>query len=153
MVDVRASLRKMRALSAVELSTTVLAAFLLPICCLAIRVFGVSRILEFTRQTPVAEMGQVPSLAVLKRRGYAVGVAGRHLVFPALCLPQSIVLAWLLRRGGSAAVVRIGVKLVAGRLLAHAWVECEGIPVNARAEIAVEFAAFDDVVPLAAFRE
>jgi hypothetical protein len=45
------------------------------------------------------------------------------------CLAKSVALAWILRRNGVAATVRIGVR-TGGRFDAHAWVECEGAPIN-----------------------
>jgi hypothetical protein len=48
--------------------------------------------------------------------------------------------------------LRIGVRLNQGRLDAHAWVECEGVPVNDRPDVGAQFASFGDIVPLDAFQ-
>jgi hypothetical protein len=83
--------------------------------------------------------------------GEAVNAAARHTPFPATCLTRSLLLAWLLRRRGVACDLRIGVRLIGGALDAHAWVECQGVPVNDRADIATQFASFGDLVPPESF--
>src|ERR671923_1529389 len=49
----------------------------------------------------------------------------------ACCLPVAIVTAWLLARQGTPATLRIGVARRAARLTAHAWLECDGVPLLA----------------------
>jgi hypothetical protein len=58
----------------------------------------------------------------------------------------------MIRMRGAAAQVRIGVRFASGTLDAHAWVELDGQPVNDRADVSTRFAAFDQIVPAAAFR-
>jgi hypothetical protein len=56
----------------------------------------------------------------------AIARAARHIP-GATCLVQAETLCWLLRREGYDSVLQIGVQPPsAGRLEAHAWVECEG---------------------------
>lgn len=71
-------------------------------------------------------------LAVKRARAYGI--------YRGNCLSQSMALLWLLRRAGHAGQIKIGVKSVAGRPLAHAWVELEGETIDPAA-IAGEYAA------------
>lgn len=57
---------------------------------------------------------------------WAIGIAQR-LIPDATCLPQAIAAESLLIRDGHDVALRIGVmKNAAGKIEAHAWVECEG---------------------------
>jgi len=57
---------------------------------------------------------------------WAIGIAQR-LIPDATCLPQAIAAESLLVRDGHDVALRIGVmKNAAGKIEAHAWVECEG---------------------------
>ena len=69
----------------------------------------------------------------------AVDRAGRY-VPGGTCLPKSLALAWMLRRRGVSAAVRIGVR-TAGGFEAHAWVEVEGVALPAPDGAADRFAA------------
>ena len=51
-------------------------------------------------------------------------------VWPARCLPQAIAGYCLLRRGGLAPVVKLGVAVEPRGLDAHAWLECDGVIVT-----------------------
>ena len=57
--------------------------------------------------------------------------SNRLLPWPSTCLRRSLVLTALLRRRGLSANVRFGVRREADLLLAHAWVECDGVEIEA----------------------
>jgi hypothetical protein len=60
------------------------------------------------------------------------------------CLEQSLVLWYLLQRQRIPARFRIGVRTVAGKFEAHAWVEYEGTPLNqSEEELHQHYAAFE----------
>jgi hypothetical protein len=61
-----------------------------------------------------------------------VAAAARALPGATGCLPRAIALEALLRRGGHAAELRVGVapRRGRGRLAAHAWVEVDGVAVG-----------------------
>jgi hypothetical protein len=71
-----------------------------------------------------------------------VQAAARYELFRPTCLPQSLVLWWLLRRQGFAGELRIGVRPEPSRLEAHAWVEFQGQPLNDGADVARRFSPF-----------
>jgi len=73
---------------------------------------------------PGGDLTRVDRLARISR------AVARRWPLNALCLQRSLALLWLLRRNGISAELRIGVQKPEGKLLAHAWVEVEGKPVN-----------------------
>jgi Transglutaminase-like superfamily len=91
---------------------------------------------------------QPMSLADIQALGAAVNMAARHTPFPATCLTRSLLTGWFLHRRGVASELRIGVRLTQGVLNAHAWVECNGIPVNDLPDIASQFSVFDKPLPV-----
>ena len=103
------------------------------VAVVAIRTLGVERTLRLAsrpvRGTVTTVIGDVVT---------AVDRAGRY-VPGGTCLPKSLALAWMLRRRGVAAAVRIGVKKD-GRFEAHAWVECGGVAVTEPSGIEDRFA-------------
>lgn len=66
--------------------------------------------------------------AVTRRTIWAINALGKRMLGTKPCLTQALVTQWLLQRQNIDSVLRIGVaKDAEGRLLAHAWVEREGI--------------------------
>lgn len=60
----------------------------------------------------------------------ATAIRRASRLWPARCLPQAIAGYCLLRRGGHAATVRLGVAVEHRRLDAHAWLECDDVIVT-----------------------
>ena len=80
-----------------------------------------------------------------------LGVAARRGLFSSNCLSRSVTLWWLLRRRRIAAELRIGVRREGPILLAHAWVEHGGRPLNDSEAMRARFAVFDgSILPPAA---
>ena len=114
----------------------------LPLVALGLRCWGFRRLQARLNQRVaraphssvlVAELDQARATARL------VQAAARYGLFRPTCLPQSLVLWWLLRRQGLAADLRIGVKPEPNRLEAHAWVEFQGQALNDGADVARRF--------------
>ena len=78
--------------------------------------------------------------------GRMVKIAGRRGVFKATCLPQSLVLWYLLRRQGISAELRIGVRKEMDRLQGHAWVEVAESAINEDTDVARGFAVLDRAI-------
>ena len=133
---------------------TLLAAWIwLPFFWLGLRVLGLPRLQALLESRPLAAQPEsVLILSEIQALGEAVNIAARHSPFPATCLTRSLMLSWLLRRRGVESHLRIGVRLTQGALDAHAWVECEGVPVNDNPDVNAQFASFGDLIPLAAFQ-
>jgi transglutaminase superfamily protein len=113
-------LASVRRLSAAERRILALGWLLLVVAPLALRVLPLRRMLTPAR--PRSGPGLPP-----ERVARLVEVAARA-VPGAGCLPVAVVTAWLLARQGTRATLRIGVARHAGRLAAHAWLECDGVP-------------------------
>lgn len=79
------------------------------------------------------------SLESLKYIGHLVNRTAHHVLPPNNCLTRSVYMQWLLRRRGIAAVLRLGVQLEDGQLLAHAWVDYAGTPLNDSADVAERY--------------
>ena len=88
-----------------------------------------------------------PALDELTRLGYLVNSAAHHVLPAGNCLTRSLYLQWLLRRRGVPTDLRIGVQLSDGQLLAHAWVEYAGHPLNDAPDVADRYAPFARPLP------
>ncbi|MDP3673047.1 MAG: lasso peptide biosynthesis B2 protein [Telluria sp.] len=152
MREVKDAVARFRALGGEEKRSVMLAVVLLPYCWLALRSLGLARVLARLRRLPTGVQLTPDAIQSARLLGRAVNIAARRGPFRMSCLTRSVLLAWLLRRRGIDVGVRIGVKVSAGEMAAHAWVQCAGVPVNDRPDIAAEFAPFDEVAPLAVFR-
>lgn len=144
-------LAQFRALSHAEQRTLLAAATWMPVFWLGLRVLGLPRFqarLERARK-PICSAITLPEVQAL---GELVNIAARHTLGSRTCLTRSLLLGWLLRRRGVESQLRIGVRLRGGALDAHAWVECEGVPVNDSPDVSAQFASFGDLIPLEAFQ-
>lgn len=131
---------KLRALSGLECRTLAAAYALLPLCSLALRLFGLERLKARVKHVPVA--GTRVDMEIAVAMGRMVNAAASHSPFPTQCLARSLLLHWMLQRHGLASQLRIGVRLDHGQLDAHAWVELAGQPVNDSGDIGGQFSAF-----------
>ena len=139
-----------RALSLSDRRTLLVAALLMPVFWLGLTLLGLAGFQARVLDGPMAR-GAPMALKDIQALGELVNIAARHTLGPRTCLTRSLLLAWLLRRRGVFSQLRIGVRLTQGMLDAHAWVECDGIPVNDRPYVSTQFASFGDLVHLKAF--
>lgn len=84
-------------------------------------------------------------LSLAQTTAQLVQSAARWNPLPATCLSRSLVLIWLLRRQGLVAELRIGVAQADGQMMAHAWVEHDGVALNDSQDVAGRYAPFDHV--------
>lgn len=134
-------LSRLRALPGRERRVLLVACALLPVFCIGLRFLG----LRHFRDGPgilFPTRAQPRCMASPTRVAAMVNIAGNRAVFPSTCLARALLIDWLLRRQGFPAELRIGVRLADGVLAAHAWVECEGAPVDASPDISQEYLAF-----------
>lgn len=137
-------------LSRVQQLTLLAAWAWLPLFWLGLRVLGLPRFQGWLLKTP-AQSTRALTLPDIQALGETVNIAARYTPFRATCLTRSLLLGWLLHRRSVQSDLRIGVRLTQGALDAHAWVECDGIPVNDKPDVASDFASFGDLVPAKAF--
>lgn len=74
----------------------------------------------------------------------ALRLAIQYGLYPGNCLSRSLTLWWLLRRQGVDSELRIGVRIVAGRFQAHAWIEYAGQPLYEVQDVHQHYTAFPD---------
>jgi hypothetical protein len=120
----------------------------LPLTGLGLRWLGFKRMQD--RVASSAHLSQSPpEYAVERARTLSrwVGVAARRGMARGTCLTQSLTLLRLLQREGVMGQLRIGVRLQAGQLDAHAWVEVDGQPVNDSPDVTARYAAYDHTRP------
>jgi hypothetical protein len=120
-----------------------------PLFWLALRTFGLARCMAWIQPResgPHLQDGDLAAIAGL------VNAAVTRALGSHQCLTRSLVLLWLLARRGTAAQLRIGVRKQGGHLLAHAWVEAGGTPLNDDPDAVRDYTAFDALLPLRAFR-
>ena len=139
------ALRKLLALSFAELVLLTEAAAALPLTRAALARRGYHATvraldrLAGAAPAPALRGDQAARAAATARLVYA---AGARFPFRANCLPKALVLRTLLRRQGIAPELRIGVRIVAGRLEGHAWVEHAGVPLSQHPDVAERFKPF-----------
>lgn len=136
------SLATWRSLTWRERRTFAAATVLLPVAAVALRTRGPARLAAFIAAAsapPLAAAGEQQRALETARM---VMAAARRSPWNS-CLPQSLVLQWLLQRSGIVSELRLGVRKTAGILDAHAWVEYHGLILNDGAIVHERFAAFD----------
>ena len=150
MSNIPSHFAKFSAMSHGEQRTLLVAWAWLPLFWLGMRVLGLPRFQGWLLKTP-PQSARALKLSDIQALGEAVNIAARYTPFRATCLTRSLLLGWMLHRRGIHSDLRIGVRLIQGALDAHAWVECDGLPVNDRPDVACDFEPFDTIVPTTAF--
>lgn len=138
--------RRLRTLDAQDWRVLAASAFLLPAVWVGLRLFGIPRGTHSSRVSLGADPRVDP-----QRMAWLVNAAAARHPLPVTCLSRSVLLAWMLSRRGVATQLRIGVRPRDGSLLAHAWLEHEGRPLNDSPAALAGFAVFDSPIPLRAF--
>ena len=132
------SFDRWRALTGTEQWLTVKSAVLIASAAASLRLLGLKRTLRITaldERSPVpARLSDPMSKTVIADVTSAADRAERYAPGGS-CLSKSVVLAWLLRRQGVPAEIRIGVR-TAGEFEAHAWVEANGLESKDQARFA-----------------
>jgi hypothetical protein len=142
--------RKFRSLGARQQRVVAAALVLLPVFRLGVHLLGLQRWRAFTLRT--AGRPSHMSADDARALGALVNAVARHSPLPAACLTRSLVAEWLLRRRGIDAQLRIGVQRNSAGIAAHAWVECDGVPVNDRPDIAESFLPFAELANASSLR-
>jgi len=123
---------------------------LLPVFWLLLHRIGLARLHALIVRSAVR---QVLPMSESRNIANIVNTAARLSPFPVNCLTRSLLLRWSLRRRGIDSELRIGARLAGGALEAHAWVECEGHPVNDKLEVGRDFAVFGQLPAPRAFNK
>lgn len=142
---------RFRRLSALDRTSLVEALVLLPVTGSALLLVGLRRwqgILSAMaphRKSPAVNLSRELAAAKLEsaqRVARMVAAASREGLYHGQCLPQSVVLWWLLLWRREPAELHIGVRQVDAKFEAHAWVELFGCVVNDADGVRRDYVAF-----------
>lgn len=118
----------------------------IPAAAAALHTLGYQRTLRACERLTSTAAPAADARAVELALGRALRRAETYAPFRGVCLSRSVALWCLLRRRGVQGRLCLGARLDAGRLSAHAWVECDGRIVNDTPDVRERF------VPLEAAR-
>jgi hypothetical protein len=124
--------------------------FLLIFTGALLRVTGLARTRRFlTRSIGAPMVGTLDSrsVATAHRIARLVSIASRHGPYRPNCLPQSLVLWWLLQRRRLPARLLIGVRRSGAALMGHAWVEVGRDPVGDPASTSKAYVPYELLEP------
>ncbi|HXG55490.1 MAG TPA: lasso peptide biosynthesis B2 protein [Vicinamibacterales bacterium] len=127
-----------RTLSCFDVRTTLLAAALLPLMHVCIRMEGAVRVIAWLRRDS-RHRGSPAGAAVVHRVAWAVARASNRGLHAGNCLSRSLTLIWLLGRHDVVAELRLGARLEEQRFEAHAWVVWEGMVLNDSPSVGLRF--------------
>ena len=142
---------RFRRLSAPDRTSLVKALVLLPVTGAALSLIGLRRWQGFLSWLAPRRKSHADNLSpeLVARKldsarsvGRMVAAASREGFYHAQCLPQSLVLWWLLLWRHEPAELHIGVRQVEAKFEAHAWVELFGCVVNDTDGVRQDFVAF-----------
>lgn len=122
-------LRGWLALSGPDRARVLMMMIALPTVAAALRLFGYVRIRRWLERRSAAGQTRTATAAEVERAielARLAALAGRRGPIAANCLPQSLLVYWLLRRRSLAPELKIGVRKQDVALDAHAWVELQG---------------------------
>ncbi len=139
---------KFRALVPAERRVVIAALLLLPVFSAALRLAGGNRLPSALASGLAQRSGGVPLEP--ERTAMLVGAVAGRLPLRPTCLVRSLFLQWLLQRQGLRGHLKVGVRFSRGVLEAHAWVECDGRPVNELPAVCAQYHAFSEPLPMGA---
>jgi hypothetical protein len=141
---IRSKRNRLRELTGRERALLGTALVLLHVTTIGMRLVGFHRYQAWlTRWGTGRKRSAVPDAEVAARQAaQMVAVAARYSLFGKTCLPQAIVLSFLLQRMGLNGDLRIGVRQEGNELKAHAWIERQGQVLNDSTDVHQRFAAF-----------
>lgn len=142
-------LGKFAALTWHERRLFMVAALMLPMTALALRAFPNRTLTFFEARRP-----RHPALARLSadRIAHMVAAAAHYGPYRATCLPQSLVLRYVLQRAGLAGELRYGIRKKDGRVDAHCWIELDGRPLIDSPDVHRLFAVLEPSAAAAQWR-
>lgn len=152
----RTRVERLRRLHVREVLRGIQALVYLPAAAIALDRWGLQKVqqrLVRRAPAPASRIGaDTLRLDEARRLAWVVDGTARRGLWKANCLQRSLVLWWFLLRRGISCEIRIGVRRRPGattgprELDFHAWVECQGVVLNDRADIREHFATFDRAI-------
>ncbi len=123
------------------------AVLLIPAMHIIVRIVGFNRLHAWIERSPAGAPATGAAAESVTCCTLAVNRARRYAPYRGNCLSQSLTLLYMLRRRGVAPTLRLGVRLSAARLDAHAWVEFDGRVLNDTQDVHTRFAPFSTSNP------
>jgi hypothetical protein len=121
---------------------------LFPFLAVALKVFGYKHISQFlTRTSPNPLVKSYPrehAIRIALMLGQVINAASARGLRQATCLERSMMLWWILRCLRISTNLRVGIRREDGHILAHAWLEFDGIVINDRGDIGRLYLPFAD---------
>jgi hypothetical protein len=141
---IRSKRNRLRELTGRERALLATALVLLHLTAVGMRLMGFQRCQAWLARWGTArKRNAVPDAEDAARQAtQMVAVAARYSLFGKTCLPQAMVLSFLLQRMGLNGDLRIGVRQDGDELKAHAWIERHGQVLNDSTDVHQRFAAF-----------
>src|SRR5262245_1612184 len=135
--------RRLRELSGREWALLGAAVALLPVTAIGLRLLGLQRYQSWMTRWARRHRGTAGHTEIAaKEAARMVAVAARYGLLGKTCLPQALVLSFLLQRMGLNGDLRIGIRQDGDELKAHAWIERQGQALNDTADVHERFAPF-----------
>ena len=122
--------------------TYLAAASATPLFAASTRLLPLTRLLRLLSRAENPTPNGPATAAIVRRHVAAMSRVARHGPYRGECLSLSMALVWLLRLRRVRADLHLGVRLVDGRLDAHAWVEHDGLVLTDGQDVATRFARF-----------
>jgi hypothetical protein len=146
------NLNKVRELSEKDRGLLLQSLLLLPAIHAALIVLGYARLQQLMEWlTPLQSnphaLSEREILPYAREISRIVSIAAAHGVYRATCLRKSMLVWWFLRREGIQSRICFGVRMTGRLLLAHAWLEWDGIVLNDSIDISEQYKALRDGLP------
>ncbi len=141
-------LHKFQKLSGFERKLLLQALFLLPATALALRLFGFKRLRSLPAPIPNNETTRAETRALAEQAqciARMVRIAATYGFYRANCLVQSLLLGRLLWLRGITSELHIGTRKEENHFQAHAWIECDGVPLNDSDDVRDNFATLANI--------
>jgi len=120
---------------------------LIPLIETGVRIAGfkrTARTLKYLAGKPAAEPSGVRKIIDLHE--YYLRLYARQFPFFGKCLARSLTLWYLLRKTGITTDLRFGMKKENDKLLAHAWLEYDNLPIAGEAETGENYQFFTESI-------
>jgi hypothetical protein len=141
-------IRQLRNLSTNERQLLMTSLLLLPLTGISLHIFGLKRTqsaMSHLSNKSRESLPEADQMNVAKQVARMVSIASNHGPYHANCLKRSVLIWWLLERKRIHTEIRVGAQKDPSGLRAHAWVECQGVVLNDRQDIADQFTPFESL--------
>jgi hypothetical protein len=119
---------------------------LVPLVELGVRTIGFKRVFNLLNRFPEKTSDATEKTKLFNKHGFHMHLFQRNFPYLGRCLARSLTAWFLLKKKGIETELKFGMKKENGELLAHAWIEYEGVPLRTDSTAHNEYVAFTDSV-------